>query len=322
MVGCSEGTYHKLDKIFQSENEEIKQKVDSEEISINKAYKEIKGTDKDKTSKIIRRCIICKQEKPILEFRDVDDDQYYSHCRSCNKDIEAKKHKIISNLQTGLKTSDILELDPTPVQKTVADYDKEIAEIEAEIAALYEMKTKVIQDRHKVFQADNSELRCECERSVGLFGLYDYTFFLVKNNSKIGILTFGCPHYDKGIEDLLKSIDIYLRSFEREQHTTLTNEEKQVIIAEIISMKDQVLHDKEQHLKEAREQDKIVNDAWKKMFDIIENSFTPNLTDQQRAWLKPVFRDAAFKYHPDVNQNEDATEAMQFINRLKESFGL
>lgn len=43
MVGCSEGTY------YQSENEEIKQKVDKEEISINKAYKIIKGTDKHKT---------------------------------------------------------------------------------------------------------------------------------------------------------------------------------------------------------------------------------------------------------------------------------
>lgn len=42
-TGVSEGTYNKLDKIMQSDNEEIKQKVREKELSIDKAYQMVKN---------------------------------------------------------------------------------------------------------------------------------------------------------------------------------------------------------------------------------------------------------------------------------------
>lgn len=42
-VGISEGSYHKLDKVMKSDNEEIKDKLRKKEISIDKAYQEVKS---------------------------------------------------------------------------------------------------------------------------------------------------------------------------------------------------------------------------------------------------------------------------------------
>lgn len=43
-VGVSEGTYQKMDKVMQSDNEELKQKLRNKKVSVDKAYKEIKNT--------------------------------------------------------------------------------------------------------------------------------------------------------------------------------------------------------------------------------------------------------------------------------------
>lgn len=60
-TGVSEGTYNKLDKIMQSDNEEIKQKVRKKELSIDKAYQEMKSSmPKEKES--------ITPEQKIVEF--------------------------------------------------------------------------------------------------------------------------------------------------------------------------------------------------------------------------------------------------------------
>lgn len=60
-TGVSEGTYNKLDKIMQSDNEEIKQKVREKELSIDKAYQEMKSPlPKEKGS--------VTPEQKIIEF--------------------------------------------------------------------------------------------------------------------------------------------------------------------------------------------------------------------------------------------------------------
>ena len=51
-VGVSEGTYQKMDKVMQSDNEELKQQLREKKVSVDKAYKEInkeKPVDKPKT---------------------------------------------------------------------------------------------------------------------------------------------------------------------------------------------------------------------------------------------------------------------------------
>ena len=60
-TGVSVGSYYKLDKVMQSDNEEVKQKVRAKEISIDKAYQEMKSPiPKEKES-------ITPEEK-IIEF--------------------------------------------------------------------------------------------------------------------------------------------------------------------------------------------------------------------------------------------------------------
>lgn len=61
VTGVSEGTYQKLDKVMQSDNEEVKQKLREKKISIDRAYQEIKNpTPKEKES--------ITPEQKIIEF--------------------------------------------------------------------------------------------------------------------------------------------------------------------------------------------------------------------------------------------------------------
>ena len=47
-VGVSEGTYQKIDKVMKSDNEDLKQRLEKKEISVDKAYREIKITEHTK----------------------------------------------------------------------------------------------------------------------------------------------------------------------------------------------------------------------------------------------------------------------------------
>lgn len=60
-TGVSEGTYNKLDKIMQSDNEEIKQKVREKELSIDKAYQMVKNQNPTEKELIT-------PEQKIIEF--------------------------------------------------------------------------------------------------------------------------------------------------------------------------------------------------------------------------------------------------------------
>lgn len=60
-TGVSEGTYNKLDKIMQSDNEEIKQKVREKELSIDKAYRMVKNPKPKEKASIT-------PEQKIIEF--------------------------------------------------------------------------------------------------------------------------------------------------------------------------------------------------------------------------------------------------------------
>lgn len=45
-------------------------------------------------------------------------------------------------------------------------------------------------------------------------------------------------------------------------------------------------------------------------------------SEGERALLKKFYRSLSKTYHPDLNPNEDTTEAMKLINRLKEQWGI
>lgn len=80
MVGVSEGTYSKLDKIMKSDNEEIKKKVRTKEVTINKAYEEIKPKQE-----------INKQEPEKPEIRTTND------CDMLIDDIDKKIEDLIEH---------------------------------------------------------------------------------------------------------------------------------------------------------------------------------------------------------------------------------
>lgn len=60
-VGVSKGTYSKLDKVMQSDNEEIKQQLREKKISIDRAYQEIKNPQPKEKESIT-------PEQKIIEF--------------------------------------------------------------------------------------------------------------------------------------------------------------------------------------------------------------------------------------------------------------
>ncbi len=60
-VGVSEGTYQKLDKVMQSDNEDLKQKLREKKVSTDKAYQEIRNCKPDKKEPIT-------PEQKVIEF--------------------------------------------------------------------------------------------------------------------------------------------------------------------------------------------------------------------------------------------------------------
>lgn len=69
IAGVSHDTIHKVEVIESKGSDEIKEKLKNKEISINKAYRETKGT---------RVCGICGKEKPLSEFYSTQ-----VNCREC-----------------------------------------------------------------------------------------------------------------------------------------------------------------------------------------------------------------------------------------------
>lgn len=76
-TGVSEKTYDKLDKVMQSDNTELKQKIHNKEMSIDKAYRILKSNDKkdtppakspmQKIEEVDKRIEYIEKEKSALE---------------------------------------------------------------------------------------------------------------------------------------------------------------------------------------------------------------------------------------------------------------
>lgn len=90
LAGVSHDTIHKVEVIENKGSEEIKQQLQNKEISINKAYSQVR--DKNGT----RICLSCGKEKPLSEF-------YGSHCECKNCENSRKK--------AGVSTKEAAELN-------------------------------------------------------------------------------------------------------------------------------------------------------------------------------------------------------------------
>lgn len=90
-VGVSEGTYQKIDKIMKSDNENLKQKLEKKEISVDKAYREIKITEHTKP-------ITPEQQIDKLDKRINEIDKNIESLQSEKKEIMQKRSSIFERL--------------------------------------------------------------------------------------------------------------------------------------------------------------------------------------------------------------------------------
>ena len=92
-VGTSEGTYRKLDEVMKSDNEEVKQQLRKNEISTDKAYREIKNTiPKEKES--------ITPEQKIIEFdnRMNEIDREISSLRAERESLMNRRRSLFESL--------------------------------------------------------------------------------------------------------------------------------------------------------------------------------------------------------------------------------
>ena len=71
VVGVSEGTYQKMDKVMQSDNEELKQQLREKKVSVDKAYREIKNPKPNKKEEITPKQQI---EKFDIRMNEIDEE--------------------------------------------------------------------------------------------------------------------------------------------------------------------------------------------------------------------------------------------------------
>lgn len=124
LAGVGERTYGKATVILNSDNEEIKQKVMSGEKSIDAGYNEIKPKKEEpkkiietpvyKVESTIKKCLKCKQEKPLSEFKN--------GCDFCNECMEHINAPVIDNsyIDTSTDVGKVIKDLKTP--KVAADY--------------------------------------------------------------------------------------------------------------------------------------------------------------------------------------------------------
>ena len=78
------------------------------------------------------------------------------------------------------------------------------------------------------------------------------------------------------------------------------------------------LNNQEAENREYAKQQQEFNKRFKGVFNNI--SETDNYTDKQKEYLKIIYKSSAMKLHPDITK--DNGEGMQFLNELKDQWGL
>lgn len=96
MAGVGTGTIARYNRVMNSDDEELKKKVLSNEVKINKAYEEVR-------KKETRTCKICGKEKKIVDFFGND-----TICKECSrkeseKNVNAPKMRSKSNQTENIK---------------------------------------------------------------------------------------------------------------------------------------------------------------------------------------------------------------------------
>lgn len=242
-VGVSEGTYRKLDKIMQSDNEEIKQQVSDKKISIDKAYQMVKNP------------------KP------------------------KEKESI------------------TPEQKII-EFDNRMNEIDKEISSLRTERESLMRRRRSLFESLDIPLSVKYRFSQRKGNPYSWECQIyIEFADKEEILYEGNCYFDE------RPNDAYLRRVPEKYQNDFE-------MAWDMAHKEVVNENKKYDEKEQEENKKL--DEFLK--DIQEfNNFAK--LDKAEFYVRKFHKDLMKIYHPDNIKTGD-NEAMQYLNKLKELWGI
>lgn len=242
-TGVSVGSYYKLDKVMQSDNEEVKQKVRAKEISIDKAYHEIKNP------------------KP------------------------AEKESI------------------TPEQKII-EFDNRMNEIDKEISSLRTERETLMRRRRSLFESLDIPLSVKYRFSQRKGSPFSWKCQIyIEFADKEEILYEGNCYFDE------RANDVYLRRVPEKYQNDFE-------MAWDMAHKEVVNENKKYDEKEQEENKKL--DEFLK--DIQEfNNFAK--LDKAEFYVRKFHKDLMKIYHPDNIKTGD-NEAMQYLNKLKELWGI
>ncbi len=242
-TGVSEGTYGKLDKVMNSDNEEIKQQVREKKISIDKAYQEIKNpTPKEKES-------------------------------------------------------------ITPEQKII-EFDNRMNEIDKEIYSLRTERETLMRRRRSLFESLDIPLSVKYRFSQRKGSPFSWKCQIyMEFADKEEILYEGNCYFDE------RANDVYLRRVPEKYQNDFE-------MAWDMAHKEVVNENKKYDEKEQEENKKL--DEFLK--DIQEfNNFAK--LDKAEFYVRKFHKDLMKIYHPDNIKTGD-NEAMQYLNKLKELWGI
>lgn len=242
-TGVSVGSYYKLDKVMQSDNEEVKQKVRAKEISIDKAYREMKSP------------------------------------------IPTEKESI------------------TPEQKII-EFDNRMNQIDKKISSLKTERETLMRRRSSLFESLDIPLSVKYRFSQRKGSPFAWRCqFYIEFADKEEILYEGnCYFNERPNEFDVRNIpEKYLKDFEMAwdvAHKEVVNENKKY-------------DEKEQ--EENKRLDEILKDIQE------FNNFAK--LDKAEFYVRKFHRDLMKIYHPDNIKTGD-NEAMQYLNKLKELWGI
>lgn len=242
-VGVSEGTYQKLDKIMQSDNEELKQQVREKEISIDKAYQMVKNP------------------KP------------------------KEKESV------------------TPEQKII-EFDNRMNEIDKEISALKTERETLMRRRRSLFESLDIPSTVKYRFSQRKGNPYGWKCqFYIGFADKEEILYEGNCYFDE------RPDDVYLKRVPKKYQSDFE-------MAWDIAHKEVVNENKKYDAK-AKEDNAKLNEA----LSDIQEFYNFARLDKAEYYVKKFHKDLMKIYHPDNIKTGD-NEAMQYLNKLKELWGI
>ncbi len=242
-VGVSKGSYHKLDKVMQSDNEELKQQLREKKVSTDKAYQEI------------------KHPKP-------------------------KEKEIV-----------------TPGQKII-EFDNRMNEIDREISSLKSERGSLMRRRRLLFETLDIPFTVKYRFSQRKGSPFAWECqFYIEFDDKEEILYEGNCYFDEWPND------VYLRRVPEKYQNDFE-------MAWNIAHKE-VVNENKKYDEKTEEENKKLNKA----LSDIQEFYNFTKLDKAEYYVRKFHKDLTKIYHPDNIKTGD-NEAMQYLNKLKELWGI